>query len=505
MNIKEAKQQIKNTVEAYLTKDEFGSYVISVESQRPIFLIGPPGVGKTAIMQQISEEIGIGLVSYSMTHHTRQSALGLPYIEKKNYGGVEYSVSEYTMSEIIASVYEKIEATGIKEGILFLDEINCVSETLAPAMLQFLQYKIFGRHSVPEGWVVVTAGNPPEYNKSVREFDVVTWDRLKRIDVEPFYDVWKEHAYQTEVHPSVLTYLEIKKDVEFYSVETTVDGKSFVTARGWSDLSSMIKLYEHKGIKVDYKLVSQYIQNKKIAKSFANYYDIFNKYKADYQVEKILDGKVEESSRIRISNAQFDEKYTFLGLLIEALHPYFRKIYYKELVIKALFEEFKKLKEISVHGDADMGTELQLIITRCEDVLRKAKETKLLSKQDREVLMLEMAELDRIKGVVVKSDKRDDSVASFALIKDEFDALKKDLSKLVKSTGVKLTNVFEFCTSAFGDGQEMLVFATELTVNYFAAHYIGKYGCDEYFKINKSLLLYERHKSIINEIEANDL
>ena len=61
--------------------------------------------------------------------------------------------------------------------------INCVSETLAPSMLQFLQYKVFGRHQVPEGWVIVTAGNPPEYNKSVREFDVVTLDRLKILEV----------------------------------------------------------------------------------------------------------------------------------------------------------------------------------------------------------------------------------------------------------------------------------------------------------------------------------
>mgnify|MGYP007134713114 CR=1 FL=1 len=54
------------------------------------------------------------------------------------------------MSEIIASVYETMERTGCQEGILFLDEINCVSETLAPTMLQFLQNKTFGTHRVPE-------------------------------------------------------------------------------------------------------------------------------------------------------------------------------------------------------------------------------------------------------------------------------------------------------------------------------------------------------------------
>ena len=84
------------------------------------------------------------------------------------------------MSEIIASVYDRIRETGLKEGILFIDEINCVSETLAPTMLQFLQCKTFGSHKVPEGWIIVAAGNPPEYNKSVREFDVVTLDRIKR-------------------------------------------------------------------------------------------------------------------------------------------------------------------------------------------------------------------------------------------------------------------------------------------------------------------------------------
>ena len=61
------------------------------------------------------------------------------------------------MSEIVASIYEKIERTGLKEGILFIDEINCVSETLAPAMLQFLQCKTFGNHKIPDGWLIVAA------------------------------------------------------------------------------------------------------------------------------------------------------------------------------------------------------------------------------------------------------------------------------------------------------------------------------------------------------------
>lgn len=109
MNIKRAKQEIKDTIEAYLMKDEMGEYAIPSIRQRPILLIGPPGVGKTQIMEQAARECGIGLVSYTITHHTRQSAVGLPFIEKRQFGGKEYTVTEYTMSEIVASVYNKME------------------------------------------------------------------------------------------------------------------------------------------------------------------------------------------------------------------------------------------------------------------------------------------------------------------------------------------------------------------------------------------------------------
>mgnify|MGYP000040184307 FL=1 len=218
-------------------------------------------------MEQDCERMPYWLVAYTITHHTRQSAVGLPFIQEKEYGGKTVSVTEYTMSEIIASVYDKIEKTGIREGILFLDEINCVSETLAPTMLQFLQGKTFGNQKVPEGWIIVTAGNPPEYNKSVREFDVVTLDRIKRIDVEENFEVWKEYAYRQGIHPAVISYLEIRRK-NFYRIENTVDGKVFATARGWEDLSQLIQVYEMLEKTVDRDVVYQYIQHKMIAKDF---------------------------------------------------------------------------------------------------------------------------------------------------------------------------------------------------------------------------------------------
>ena len=93
MNIKRAKEEIKNTLRAYLQKDELGEYVIPPLRQRPILLMGPPGVGKTQIMEQIARECDIALVAYTITHHTRQSAVGLPFIRERSFGGRTRSVT----------------------------------------------------------------------------------------------------------------------------------------------------------------------------------------------------------------------------------------------------------------------------------------------------------------------------------------------------------------------------------------------------------------------------
>lgn len=499
MNIKEAKEQIKNAITAYFTKDEFGRYVIPIQKQRPVFLVGPPGIGKTAIMEQIAAEMGVGLLSYSMTHHTRQSALGLPFIEHKNYQGQEFDISEYTMSEIIASVYDMMETTGVKEGILFLDEINCVSETLAPVMLQFLQYKVFGRHRVPDGWIVVTAGNPPEYNNSVREFDIVTRDRLKKVDCEPDFDVWKEYAYKTGVHASVLTYLEIKK-ADFYRVESTVDGKFFVTARGWDDLSQMIKLYEHNGITVDDKLIGQYIQSPKIAKDFTNYYNLFNKYKSDYQIDSILSGQAPASTRERAKAAAFDERLSLIGLMLDAITTDFKDVIRGDSVVKSLMATLKDYRgQIKSANPYDA---LEGMIGAKIDAINSGKKSGAMSFESLDVLSRELAILEEGRDVIAADT---DAKTAFAHMKTAYDTNVAKVKGSAEGTRQRLTNIFDFCEEAFESGHEMLVLVTELTASYYGATFIGKYGCDAYFKHNKDLLFFERQKEIDMVLEDLDL
>ncbi len=277
MNIRQAKQEILRAYTAYTRRKADGTHVIPPQQQRPLLLIGPPGIGKTAIVRQISRENGIPLVAYAMTHHTRQSAIGLPFISQKEYAGQLRAVTEYTMSEIVSAVYDAMESTGKKSGILFLDEINCVSETLAPVMLQLLQNKTFGSHPLPEDWVIVAAGNPPEYNKSVRDLDMATLDRVKNMEISADLAVWQDYARERSVHPAIRTYLTVYPD-HFYSITNTPRGQLFVTARGWEDLSSILLSYEDAGEEVDAEFFLQYLQNDEIARSFALYYDLFRRF-----------------------------------------------------------------------------------------------------------------------------------------------------------------------------------------------------------------------------------
>ena len=497
MNIKQAKQEIVDTVQAYLLKNEYGEYVIPRVHQRPVLLLGAPGIGKTQIMEQAARECKVALVAYTITHHTRQSAIGLPFISKKEYGGKEYSATEYTMSEIVASIYDRMRETGLTEGILFIDEINCVSETLAPAMLQFLQCKTFGNHEIPEGWVIVAAGNPPEYNKSVRDFDVVTLDRVKKIMVEPDYRIWKEYAYKENIHPAILSYLELRSNC-FYKMETTIDGRQFATPRGWEDLSRMMEVYERLNKNITKEVVGQYIQHERISVEFAEYYELYQKYQQDYQIAEILKGKPSEAMVKKVSHAPFDERVSVVNLLFSGVRQAVREVVLQEEVLEKVFEILKLLKEPQEGGKLleRLGDYVDNLRMERE---QKQKEGLLERREDRTIRKaLDLLENYRL---LLKKESGESWEEAFDILRSAFGETRGEWEEAWDQAAASLECAFDFMESAFYNSQEMVIFVSGINTDYSCVRFLETYECERYIRYNKDLLFEDAGAQIRKRIE----
>lgn len=497
MDIKRVKEEISNTLKAYLTRDELGNYLIPPVRQRPVLLMGPPGIGKTQIMEQIAAENNVGLVAYTITHHTRQSAIGLPFIEHKTYQDEEYAITEYTMSEILASVYNLMEKTGIKEGILFLDEINCVSETLAPMMLQFLQCKSFGNRKLPEGWLIVAAGNPAEYNRSVREFDVVTLDRVKRIDVEENFAVWKEYALRKNLHRAIVSYLDIKKE-NFYRIETTADGIQFATARGWEDLSELLYAYEKLGLKADRQLIVQYVQMPAIAKDFANYLELYYKYQQTYHVDDIVSGSWHPITADEFAAAPFDEKLSVLGLILARLTDGAMRLRRQDELTAQLYDVLKKYKEDIADG-SDFAGMMRALADEKRAELKRSSDANRLDKEAKNLYLLQINALEDYAAKLLAEAPKT-AAEAMDIVKAAFGAERAARAALLKEASAMFDNSFSFLEKSIGQTQELVIFVTEISASYDLSWFIEHFGCDAYFRHNRELLFDETRSKILKEI-----
>lgn len=488
MNIQQAKEEIKNTVKAYLTKNAYGEYQITNINQRPLLLIGPPGIGKTQIMAQIAKECKIGLVSYTITHHTRQSAVGLPYIKEEEFEGKTYSITEYTMSEIIASIYQKMKETGLKEGILFIDEINCVSETLAPTMLQFLQNKTFGNQKVPEGWIIVTAGNPPEYNKSVREFDMVTLDRVRYINVEANYHIWKEYALSKHLHPMILSYLELKPR-QFYRIETSIDGMEFVTARGWEDLSHLITLYEKLNLDINKETIYQYLHHEEVAEDVEAYYLLYKKYQDNYGIMDILDGKVNTKTYQRLAMADFDERVSVVNLLLDGLFKLFDQYtlekYYTDTWYAFLKEYRNNIDTISY----------QDLLNQKLVLFEQNKKADILTKDQLHHQRYLFEQLSKVNIPTGLS-----SLEAFNIAKEPFDRQREILETAETKALNSINHALQFMEDAFSKGQEMVIFITNLSLSSNAALFLSEHEIPVYENHKQALLIGTRKAEILDDL-----
>ena len=286
--------------------------------------------------------------------------------------------------------------------------------------------------------------------------DVVTLDRIKKIDVDVNYDVWKEYAYQADIHPAILAYLEIRRDY-FYRMETTVDGRVFATARGWEDLSQLLELYR--------------------------------KYKKDYGLEKIIEGVYTKDTLERLQYAAFDERLSVVNMLIGRLGTCFKDYFLKDRFVTILYEYLKLYRS---------NLQIDLVVCESRDKYEKLRKEEQMTKQEDHVRKQVLDTLESYEQLT--KEEHLDGEAAFERVKELFGNEVAGREELTEHTLAALEHAFDFMEAAFGDSQEMVSFVTELNTNYYSIQFLKENDCDKYYQYNKKLLFDKQQEEILSEL-----
>ena len=287
-------------------------------------------------------------------------------------------------------------------------------------------------------------------------------------------------------------------------VENTVDGKFFVTARGWEDLSEILKSYEELQVEIGEELIGEFLQKEEIARDFAGYNRLYEKYKSDYQIQEILDGNV-TSGQLKTccdmgKKASFEERFTVTEMLLEAVTERISVFQKTDEKTEKLYENLKFLKIFLQEKNSVEAME-QFIASR-----RKALDAKICSelltaeeaaREEEQIRILEeyflqLKEL-HISGVTEGIEQ----------IVERFGNVCRLRNEKLEETKKMLEHAFSFLEECFGEGQELLLFETGLTGDDRCSIFISQYGCSSYFK-HCELLLYSKKENELRK-ECRDL
>lgn len=209
----------------------------------PVFIWGPPGIGKSQMVQQIAKERGIACLDTRAQLLEPIDLRGMPKVDDKA-----------SLVRWIPPVFLPNEKVHGKEGLLFLDELNTASISVMNSCLQLTLDRRVGEYELPEGWQVIAAGNDSQHKAAVNRMPAPLANRFAHIPVEPDVDAFCLYGQKRDFHPMVLGFVRFKKD-RLHNMD--IGEKAFPTPRGWENVSKVLDREPPKGMR--FKLVSAII------------------------------------------------------------------------------------------------------------------------------------------------------------------------------------------------------------------------------------------------------
>lgn len=207
-----------------VTGEELSDILLNIATIRPVFIWGAPGIGKSALVQKFADDVGMECVSLLGSQLAPEDIIGIPQIKG--------DVSQFMPPKMIAR----------KEPyVLFLDELNACSQEVQKAFYSLIHERRVGEYHLPEGSVVIGAGNRSQDGAIVKTMSTALINRMFHVQLVADPNQWLDWAYENELHPWVIDYITQRPDHLFSEPPKTEEPYS--TPRSWHALSDALKSY----------------------------------------------------------------------------------------------------------------------------------------------------------------------------------------------------------------------------------------------------------------------
>lgn len=207
-----------------VTQNELLDVLLNIAPVRPVFIWGAPGIGKSALVEKFAEEVGLPCVSLLGSQLAPEDIIGIPQIKG--------NTSEFLPPKMIARE---------EPYVLFLDELNACTQEVQKAFYSLIHERRIGEYHLPQGSVVIGAGNRTQDSAIVKTMSSALVNRMFHVQMKVDPNAWLTWAYENEVHPWVTDYITQRPDHLFTVPPKTEEPYS--TPRSWHALSDGLKEY----------------------------------------------------------------------------------------------------------------------------------------------------------------------------------------------------------------------------------------------------------------------
>ena len=208
-----------------VTQKELVDILLNIATERPVFIWGQPGIGKSALVEQFAEAVGLTCVSLLGSQLAPEDIIGIPQIRG--------NTSEFLPPKMIARE---------EPYVLFLDELNACSQEVQKAFYSLIHERRIGEYHLPEGSIVIGAGNRTQDSAIVKTMSSALVNRMFHVQLKADAKQWIQWAYGENLHPWVIDYITKRPDHLFSAPPKTEE--PFSTPRSWHMLSDALKAYE---------------------------------------------------------------------------------------------------------------------------------------------------------------------------------------------------------------------------------------------------------------------